>query len=73
MPDQRREAIRDLSRVRQAVKERPPGQAPADLVIDAAAGTHLSGQGDLGTSTYEVADGAEARASRAAHRIRRAN
>jgi transposase len=29
-------------------EEASPGQAPADLVIDAAAGTHLSGQDEVG-------------------------
>src|ERR1700745_3503242 len=44
-------------------EEGPPGQAPADLVIDAAAGTHPSGQYNVGTSPHEMADVAEARAS----------
>ena len=41
-------------------EEGPAGQAPADLVIDAAAGAHLSGQDDVGANPHEVADGTEA-------------
>ena len=51
-------------------EEGPPGQAPADLVLDAEVGTHLSGKEDVGASPHEVADGAETPVSRAAHRIR---
>src|ERR1700756_84583 len=69
--DERHEAMRDLSARPSGSDEGSPGQAPADLVIDAAAGTHLSGQDDVGASPHEMADGAEDRASRAAHRIRR--
>lgn len=53
-------------------EEGPPGQASTDLIIDAEAGTHLSGQDNVGTSLNEMADGADDRAPRAAHRIRRA-
>src|SRR6516164_3156587 len=59
VPDERHEAMRDLSRP-SGSEEGSPGQAPADLVIDAAAGTHLSGQDDVGASPHEMADGAEA-------------
>jgi transposase len=71
VPDERHEAMRDLSRARQAAKKDLQGK-PADLVFDAEARTHLSGEEDVGASPHEVAHGAEARASRAAHRIRRA-
>ena len=57
VPDERHEAT--LARPSSS-EEGSPGQAPADLVIDAAAGTHLSGQDDVGASPHEVADGTEA-------------
>src|SRR5262245_24073914 len=72
VPDERHEDMRDLSPARQATKTLA-GQAPADLVVDAAVGTHLSGQEDVGAGPHELADGAEARASQAARRIRRAS
>ena len=59
VPDERHEAMRSLARP-SGSEEGPPGQAPADLVIDAAAGTHLSGRDDVGASPHEVADGTEA-------------
>jgi transposase len=72
VPDERHEAMRDLSRARLAVKKDLQGKRQQNLVFDAAAGTHLSGQDDVGASPHEMADGTEARAPRAAHRIRRA-
>ena len=59
VPDERHEAMRSLARP-SGSEEGPPGQAPTDLIIDAAAGTHLSGQDDVGASPHEVADGTEA-------------
>jgi len=67
VPDERHEAMRDRSRARQAVKKDLQGKRQQ---TDAAAGTHLSGQDDVGASPHEMANGAEARASGAARRIR---
>src|SRR5262245_26061926 len=64
VPDERHEAMRDLSR---GGEEGSPGQAPADLVADAAAGALLSGKDDVGTGPHEVADVAKARVSRATY------
>jgi hypothetical protein len=71
VPDERHEAMRDLSRARGGA-EAPHQQASADFVVDASARASLSGQEDLGASPHEVADAAEARASRAADCVRRA-
>jgi transposase len=63
VPDERHEAMRDLSRARSGGEEGSTWQAPADLVADAAAGALLSGQDDVGTGPHEVADVAKARVS----------
>src|SRR5215813_12594401 len=72
VPDERHEAMRDLSRARQAVKKDLQGKRQQISSLMLRLGTHLSGQDNVGTSPHEMGDGAEDRAPRAAHRIRRA-
>jgi transposase len=71
VPDERHEAMRDLSRARLAAKKDLQGkrQQISSLMLRQL----LSGQDDVGTGPHEVADVAKARVSRATYSSRRAS
>ena len=66
VPDERREAMRDLPRARQAVKKDLQGKRQQISSLMLRLGRIYPGKDNVGTSPV-----AEARAWRAAHRIRR--
>jgi transposase len=66
VPDERHEAMRDLSRAREAARKDLKGKRQQVSSFIASARTAFSGQEDVGTGPHELAYAAEARASRAA-------
>ena len=71
VPDERHEAMRDLSRARQAVKKDLQGKRQQISSLMLRLGRIYPGKTTSVTGPHEMAGIAEARASRAAHRIRR--